>query len=36
VRAAVDRVYPAHEGAAAYARLEAGEQFGKVVIDWRK
>ncbi len=36
VRAAVDRVYPAREGAAAYARLEAGEQFGKVVIDWRK
>lgn len=30
----IDRVYPASEAAAAYARLQAGEQFGKVVVRW--
>jgi NADPH:quinone reductase-like Zn-dependent oxidoreductase len=34
LRPAVDRVFPAEEGAQAYARLEAGEQFGKVVVTW--
>lgn len=32
----VDRVFSPAEGRAAFARLEAGEQFGKVVVDWRK
>lgn len=31
----IDRVVPAQEGRSAYERLEAGEQFGKLVIDWR-
>lgn len=31
----VDQVFPADRAGEAYARLEAGEQFGKVVIDWR-
>jgi NADPH:quinone reductase-like Zn-dependent oxidoreductase len=31
----VDKVYKADQTAEAYARLEAGEQFGKIVIDWR-
>ncbi|MGE3108016.1 MAG: zinc-binding dehydrogenase [Phycisphaerales bacterium] len=31
----VDHVVPARRGAEAFARLESGEQFGKVVIDWR-
>ncbi len=30
----VDRVFPAAEAAQAYARLQAGEQFGKVVVRW--
>ena len=34
LRVPVDRVFPASEGAAAFARLEAGEQFGKIVIRW--
>lgn len=34
-RPVVDSVYEAREGQAAYARLESGEQFGKVVIRWR-
>ena len=32
LRAPVDRVFPLHEGAQAFAHLEAGEQFGKVVL----
>ncbi|MFG0327651.1 MAG: zinc-binding dehydrogenase [Phycisphaerales bacterium JB037] len=32
----VDQVFPPHEGRKAYERLEAGEQFGKIVIDWTK
>ncbi len=31
----VDRVYKPEDCTAAYERLEAGEQFGKLVIDWR-
>jgi len=31
----IDRVYHANQGAHAYARLEAEEQFGKIVLDWR-
>ncbi|GIW74407.1 MAG: alcohol dehydrogenase [Phycisphaerales bacterium] len=31
----VDRVYKAQQGQEAYARLEAQDQFGKIVIDWR-
>lgn len=31
---AVDRVFDAADGAQAFARLEAGEQFGKLVIRW--
>jgi NADPH:quinone reductase-like Zn-dependent oxidoreductase len=31
----VDRVFPAEKASEAYARLEAGEQFGKIVLDWR-
>lgn len=31
----VDSVFPASRCAEAFARIEAGEQFGKVVIDWR-
>ncbi len=30
----VDQVFPAEKGAEAFARLESGEQFGKVVISW--
>jgi NADPH:quinone reductase-like Zn-dependent oxidoreductase len=32
---AIDKVFPARDCTAAYARLEAGEQFGKLVLDWR-
>src|SRR5207253_892558 len=32
LRPPVDRVFGLHEGAAAFAHLEAGEQFGKVVL----
>lgn len=35
LRPVVDSVYPWTEGADAWERLEAGEQFGKIVIDWR-
>ncbi|MBK7404428.1 MAG: zinc-binding dehydrogenase [Phycisphaerales bacterium] len=35
LRPVVDGVYPPAECAAAYERLEQGEQFGKLVIDWR-
>jgi NADPH:quinone reductase-like Zn-dependent oxidoreductase len=34
VRPVVDKVYEPEQCAEAYARLEAGEQFGKVVIRW--
>lgn len=30
----VDRVFPAAQGPEALARLEAGEQFGKIVLTW--
>lgn len=32
----VDAVFSPSEAGAAYARLEAGEQFGKLVFDWRR
>jgi NADPH:quinone reductase-like Zn-dependent oxidoreductase len=32
----IDRVFSPSEGLEAFARLEAGEQFGKLVVDWRK
>ncbi|MDZ4755052.1 MAG: zinc-binding dehydrogenase [Phycisphaerae bacterium] len=35
IRPVVDRVYAPADGRLAFARLEAGEQFGKIVIDWR-
>ncbi|MEM9066312.1 MAG: zinc-binding dehydrogenase [Planctomycetota bacterium] len=31
----VDRVFPVEDATKAYARLEAGEQFGKLVLRWR-
>jgi NADPH:quinone reductase-like Zn-dependent oxidoreductase len=31
----IDRVHKAADVQAAYARLESGDQFGKVVVDWR-
>ena len=31
----IDSVHSSADGAAAFSRLESGEQFGKVVIDWR-
>lgn len=31
----VDTVFRPADGAKAYARLEAAEQFGKIVVDWR-
>jgi NADPH:quinone reductase-like Zn-dependent oxidoreductase len=34
-RPVVDAIVPFGEAARAYERLEAGEQFGKVVLDWR-
>lgn len=34
IDAAVDKVFPAHDAKAAYERLEAAEQFGKIVILW--
>ena len=34
VKPIVDKVYAPEQCGAAYARLEAGEQFGKVVIKW--
>ena len=34
IRPVVDSVHDAADGAAAFARLESGEQFGKVVIRW--
>jgi len=35
LRPVVDRVFPWQNAAAAWARLEAAQQFGKVVLDWR-
>lgn len=35
VRPTIDQVFAAKDGAQAFARLEAGEQFGKLVVDWR-
>lgn len=32
----IDEVFPAKSGVTAFRRLEAGEQFGKLVVDWRK
>ena len=34
LRPVVDGVYPVHRAREAYERLEAGSQFGKIVIDW--
>ena len=30
----IDSIFPATEASQAFARLESGEQFGKIVIDW--
>ncbi|MDZ4831997.1 MAG: zinc-binding dehydrogenase [Phycisphaerae bacterium] len=35
IRPVVDRVFAPSDATEAYARLEAGEQFGKIVVDWR-
>lgn len=35
-RPVVDRVVPAARAAEGFSRLESGEQFGKVVLDWRR
>ncbi len=35
IRPVVDRVFRPTDGVHAYARLEASEQFGKIVVDWR-
>lgn len=35
LRPVIDRRFRPDEATAAYARLEAGEQFGKLVVDWR-
>jgi NADPH:quinone reductase len=32
IRAVVDQVFPLHEAAAAHARLESGQHFGKIVL----
>jgi NADPH:quinone reductase-like Zn-dependent oxidoreductase len=34
VRPVIDKVYRAEEAKSAYERLEAGEQFGKIVLTW--
>lgn len=34
IRPVVDKVFPAADAREAYARLEAGEQFGKIVLEW--
>jgi NADPH:quinone reductase-like Zn-dependent oxidoreductase len=34
VRPVIDKVCPAEQAKDAYARLEAGEQFGKIVLTW--
>jgi NADPH:quinone reductase-like Zn-dependent oxidoreductase len=35
VRPVIDSVLEPEQGAEAYRRLESGEQFGKVLVDWR-
>ncbi len=35
LRPTIDSIHSSREGAKAFARLESGAQFGKVVIDWR-
>ncbi len=35
LKSVVDTTFPAEKAGEAYGRLETGEQFGKVVIDWR-
>lgn len=35
LKAVVDSVFKAEDGASAFARLESSDQFGKIVIDWR-
>lgn len=34
LRPAIDKVFDARDGVLAYERLEAGEQFGKIVLRW--
>jgi NADPH:quinone reductase-like Zn-dependent oxidoreductase len=36
IKPPVDRAFPLGEGSAAFAHLEAGEQFGKVVLSNRE
>jgi NADPH:quinone reductase-like Zn-dependent oxidoreductase len=36
IRPTVDAVFAPQDGRKAFERLEAGEQFGKLVVDWRK
>lgn len=36
LRPTIDRVFQPEQGREAFARLEAGDQFGKLVVDWRK
>ena len=35
IRPVIDKVFPWSDAGQAWARLEAGEQFGKIVLDWR-
>lgn len=35
LRPTIDKVFPAADAPAAYARLESAEQFGKIILDWR-
>ena len=35
LRPTIDSIHASSDGAAAFARLESGAQFGKIVIDWR-
>lgn len=36
IRPTIDAVFSPRDGRKAFERLEAGEQFGKLVVDWRK
>ena len=36
IRPVIDQIFAPSDGTSAFARLEAGEQFGKLVVDWRK
>ena len=36
IKPTIDQVFAPSAGREAFARLEAGEQFGKLVVDWRK